>query len=405
MRQTLLSLLLLLTAATGFGIPRPEYPRPQFERTDWLNLNGTWSYEFDFAESGMERDLFKSEGFKDPIIVPFCPESPLSGVNHKDFINQMWYHRNITVPKAWDGRHILLHFGGIDYQANIYIDGRHVFEHHGGSASFAVDITDYVKPGVESDLVIRVKDDVRSELQTGDKGFWAPQIYKNGDKYLFFYTANEQTAVAEADTVTGPYTQTEIRPIDGSEKNIDPYLFKDEDGKYYLYHVRFDRGNYLWAAEYDIDGDSIDKATLTQCFKVTDRWEDTDEPNQWDPIMEGPTVFKKDGTYYLMYSANHFLNPDYAVGYASAPSPLGPWTKHKNNPIIHVSKVGENGSGHGDLFTGLDGNPYYVYHIHHNDSTVSPRHTRIVPLDITTDSAGILDITVKADGIIIPRMK
>ncbi len=169
MRQTLLSLLLLLSVVSGFGIPRPEYPRPQFERTDWLNLNGTWSYEFDFAESGMERDLFKSEGFNDPIIVPFCPESPLSGVNHKDFINSMWYHRKITVPQAWEGKRIMLNFGGVDYQSNIYIDGKHVFEHHGGSSSFAVDITDFVKPGVESNLVIRVKDDVRSELQTGGK--------------------------------------------------------------------------------------------------------------------------------------------------------------------------------------------------------------------------------------------
>ncbi len=245
----------------------------------------------------------------------------------------------------------------------------------------------------------------KGENVFGEKGFWAPQIYKEGDKYYFFYTANEQTVVAKADTVTGPYTQTDVRPIDGSEKNIDPYLFKDDDGKYYLYHVRFDHGNYLWAAEYDITGDSINKATLTQCFQATEHWEDTEEPNMWDPIMEGPTVFKKDGTYYLMYSANHYLNPDYAVGYATAPSPLGPWTKHKNNPFIHVSKVGENGSGHGDLFTGLDGNPYYVYHVHYNDTIVGPRRTRIVPLNITTDSAGILDISVKADGIIIPRVK
>lgn len=245
----------------------------------------------------------------------------------------------------------------------------------------------------------------KGENTFGEMGFWAPQVYKEEGKYYFFYTANEQVSVAKSDTITGPYTQQSIRPIDGSEKNIDPYLFKDEDGKYYLYHVRFDHGNYLWAAEYDIANDSIDKSTLVQCFKVTDAWEDTDNPNQWDPIMEGPTVLKKDGTYYLIYSANHFLNTDYAVGYASAPTPFGPWTKHKNNPIIHVSKVGENGSGHGDLFTGLDGKPYYVYHVHHNDSTVTPRHTRIVPLNLSTDSTGMLDITVDTANVIIPRVK
>lgn len=244
----------------------------------------------------------------------------------------------------------------------------------------------------------------KGESTFGDKGFWAPQIYKEGDKYYYFYTANEQTVVAKADTITGPYTQENIRPIDGSEKNIDPFLFKDDDGKYYLYHVRFDHGNYLWVAEYDMAGDSINKATLTQCFKATEQWEDTDEPNQWDPIMEGPTVFKNNGTYYLMYSANHYLNPDYAVGYASAPSPKGPWTKHSNSPIIHMSKVGEKGSGHGDLFTGIDGNPYYVYHVHYSDSVVGPRRTRIVPLNIAADSTGVLNITVNADGIIIPHV-
>ena len=65
--------------------------------------------------------------------------------------------------------------------------------------------------------------------------------------------------------------------------------------------------------------------------------------------MEGPTVVKLDDLYYLFYSANHFKNIDYAVGYATSTSPYGPWKKHANNPIIHRSIVHENGSGHGDI--------------------------------------------------------
>ena len=64
MKKTLLSLLLLssaIFASANSEIPRPEYPRPQFERTEWINLNGTWSYEFDFSQSGLERSLFKSK--------------------------------------------------------------------------------------------------------------------------------------------------------------------------------------------------------------------------------------------------------------------------------------------------------------------------------------------------------
>ncbi|MCJ7582719.1 MAG: beta-glucuronidase, partial [Candidatus Aminicenantes bacterium] len=78
------------------SIPRPEYPRPQFVRSSWVNLNGEWTYSFDFGKSGKQRGLAESQGFKEKIIVPFCPESPLSGVNYKDFINAMWYHREIT---------------------------------------------------------------------------------------------------------------------------------------------------------------------------------------------------------------------------------------------------------------------------------------------------------------------
>lgn len=236
----------------------------------------------------------------------------------------------------------------------------------------------------------------------GEWGFWAPQIYKENGKFFLFYTANEQVAVAKSDSLTGQYMQDSIRPIDGSEKNIDPFLFKDDDGKYYLYHVRFDNGNYLWSAEYDIENDSINKSTLVRCFDLTDPWEKTDN-GKWSPVMEGPTVFKIDGTYYMTYSANHFLNQDYAVGYATATSPQGPWKKYKGNPIIHKSIVGEAGSGHGDLFKGFDGKMYYVYHVHNCDTVATPRRTRIVPLIFTkNDSTGIYDISADKENIIVP---
>ena len=172
MKRLSLSLTLLITliaANTLAAIPRPEYPRPQFERSEWINLNGTWTYEFDFSKSGIERSLFNSTGFASNITVPFCPESPLSGVDHKDFIDAMWYHRSINVPQNWDGKRIMLNFGGVDYKSTIYIDGREVFIHYGGSSSFAIDITKYVTPGKANNLVVYVEDDVRSQLQTGGK--------------------------------------------------------------------------------------------------------------------------------------------------------------------------------------------------------------------------------------------
>ena len=235
----------------------------------------------------------------------------------------------------------------------------------------------------------------------GEKGFWAPQYFKHRGKYYFTYTANEQTCIASAKSVFGPFTQKEIKPIDGNRKNIDSFLFKDDDGKIYLYHVRFDKGNHLWVGEFDLKTGSIKEGTLKQILSCTDAWEMT--PNYKSvPIMEGPTVVKWDGIYYMFYSCNHFRNIDYSVGYATAASPYGPWTKHPNNPIIHKSIVGENGSGHGDLFKGFDGRYYYVYHVHNSGSNVVPRKTRIVPLIITKGEDGVYSVTADKDNVIVP---
>lgn len=149
--------------------PRPEYPRPQFVRGDWLTLNGPWTYTFDPGKSGMERNFQGSPAFNGMIIVPFCPESALSGVGYTDFIECIWYQRKIEIPSTWDGKRILLHFGGVDYQCEAFIDGVSVGRHWGGMVSFSFDITRFVKPGSQHNLVLWVRDDVRSGTQPGGK--------------------------------------------------------------------------------------------------------------------------------------------------------------------------------------------------------------------------------------------
>ena len=239
------------------------------------------------------------------------------------------------------------------------------------------------------------------ETVFGTMGFWAPQIIKDGNRYLFAYTANEQTVLAASDSLNGIYTQAEPLPIDGSEKNIDPFLFTDSDGRSYLYHVRFDNGNFLWVGEFDPATGKIKEGTLQRCFVNDQPWEAT-PAYESAPIMEGPTVIKIDDLYYLFYSSNHFISEYYAVGYATAPTPVGPWTKNPANPIIHQSIVGEKGSGHGDIFTDNDGKLRYVYHVHNSDSVVSPRRTRIITLNVERDSAGPARITADPATIIIP---
>ena len=153
----------------GDDIPRPEYPRPQFIRSPWVNLNGEWTYTFDLGNSGRERGLANSQGFEGEIIVPFCPESSLSGVNHKDFIPAMWYQRSITIPPDWKGKNVILHFGAVDYETEVFIDGNSVGKHWGGTSSFKFDITPFVQAGKIHNLVVYVKDELRSGMQPAGK--------------------------------------------------------------------------------------------------------------------------------------------------------------------------------------------------------------------------------------------
>ena len=89
------------------SIPRSEYPRPQFVRDQWLCLNGEWQFEIDHGDSGLERGLRDRE-LDQRILVPFCPESELSGIEHVDFMAAVWYRREVAVPVDWQGKDVLL---------------------------------------------------------------------------------------------------------------------------------------------------------------------------------------------------------------------------------------------------------------------------------------------------------
>ena len=145
------------------------HPNPQFSRSEYVVLNGSWSCRFDFGKSGAERQFEKSKGFEIPINGPFCPESKLSGVAHTDFIECMWYHRSIFIPGSWQGKVILLHFGGVDYECSLYINGKKAGSHTGGASPFVFDIASYVEAGKENDLVLEVRDHQRSHNQAFGK--------------------------------------------------------------------------------------------------------------------------------------------------------------------------------------------------------------------------------------------
>ena len=155
--------------AAGSQIPRPEHPKPQFQRDTWMNLNGQWNFAFDFNEVGVERGWAKDpSGFDKKITVPFCPESKLSGIQYTGFIPAVWYHRTFTVPGQWDKERIFLHFGAVDYDCRAWVNGTAVGRHYGGSASFCFEISAALRQG-QNDLVVCALDDVRSDVQPSGK--------------------------------------------------------------------------------------------------------------------------------------------------------------------------------------------------------------------------------------------
>ncbi len=147
---------------------RKGYPRPQFVRSNWVNLNGLWTYKimrdppaylknYDFKEQ------INSKGFDKEILVPFPPESKASGVNEDEIISCMFYHRSFNISSELKNKKLLLHFGAVFYHCEMYINGEFVDFHDGGSTSFCLDISKFVKIDKENDLVIKVL----SNLQDG----------------------------------------------------------------------------------------------------------------------------------------------------------------------------------------------------------------------------------------------
>jgi beta-xylosidase len=211
----------------------------------------------------------------------------------------------------------------------------------------------------------------------GDRGFWAPQVFFYKGKWRMAYVANENIAIAESDSPAGPFTQTVKQALQATTRQIDTFIFVDDDGKVYLYHVRLEKGNRIFVAEMNDDLSAIKPETLRECISASEPWENT--ANAAWPVAEGPSVLKHKGIYYLFYTANDFRNPDYAVGYATSTSPLGPWTRYQSNPILSKNILGINGTGHGDFFTSKK-NLYYVFHTHNSADKVLPRKTAVISM-------------------------
>lgn len=238
--------------------------------------------------------------------------------------------------------------------------------------------------------------------------FWAPEVYRFNEKYYLFYSANWRhnpsneeenfhIGVAISDKPTGPFKDIKNEPLfEPGYPIIDANVFKDDDGKYYLYYSRacykhpveseiadwakenglFDEieESWVYGVELSPDFKSVigePVLLLRPPLKMDDKnaeWESrsvtSKEINRrW---TEGSFTFKKNDTYYMMYSANYYAGENYAVGYATSNSPLGPFAKSDNNPILekNTQNGGDvTGTGHNSvLFLDKLGKMYCVYH-------------------------------------------
>ena len=162
---------------------RKEYPRPQFRRDSWQNLNGTWEFAFDDQSEGKAQGWWRGDKKLDKIInVPFSYQYPASGINDKAIHDITWYRRTFLIAKENAGKRALLCFNASDYETDVWVNGIHAVNHKGGFAPFSVDITDYLN-GEENVLVVRCFDSLETAVPRG-KQHW------EGITYGCFYYPN-----------------------------------------------------------------------------------------------------------------------------------------------------------------------------------------------------------------------
>ena len=161
----MVTFLVLNSKAQEVQIPRPEHPQPQFERSQWLNLNGTWDFAMQLkVENPDENWKVVPAVFDKKIVVPFVPESKLSGIGYTEFIQGVWYKRNFKIPDSWQGLRVFVNFGGVDFDTRVWINKQLVGRHVGGTGSFGFEITNALQKA-DNEIIVYAYDNTLSDKQ------------------------------------------------------------------------------------------------------------------------------------------------------------------------------------------------------------------------------------------------
>lgn len=215
---------------------RNEYPRPDFKRDSFVSLNGTWEFCFDDYNVGHKEKWFAKHDFDKKIEVPFSFETKLSGIHDTTYHDHVWYHKKLKDIKLSDNHLFILHFEGVDYYSEVYINGYLIKDHYGSNAGFQVDITNYLVEG-ENDLVVYCFDPSKDrsiprgkqdwELEghaiwytrtTGIyKSVWLEQVDKKYIKNFFVRTKLDRYCISYDVEVSEPNGTLEIIVYDGND--------------------------------------------------------------------------------------------------------------------------------------------------------------------------------------------
>lgn len=248
---------------------------------------------------------------------------------------------------------IMLHEGKYYAYGTLAEDGIAVFESN--------DLISWSVPKVAKNGLALQKDNVWA-----DRWFWAPEVYFVNGRFYMYYSADEHICVATSESPLGPFKQEVKKPMIENEKCIDNSLFID-DGKPYLLFNRFNDGLNIWIAEMESDLITIKPETMKKCIAVSQTREEVQAR-----VNEGSFIIKRNGVYYLTYSANHYKSQFYGIGFATAENILGPWKKYAENPIYQKPKK-LVGVGHSSMFTDKEGQLRIVFHAHNSNTEIHPR--------------------------------
>ena len=214
-----------------------------------------------------------------------------------------------------------------------------------------------------------------------DRWYWAPDVKKIGDKYYMLASVNEHLGICEADSPLGPFIPRE-EPL--FESSIDGHIFRDDDGQIYIYYVtwRKDHRYGLYVMKMTDGFQPVPESEKPIIF-AEEPW----ESNQ-AKVAEAPYMIKHNGLCYLTYSGSHYQSKYYAVGYAVAESPEGPFEKYSGNPILVTDEKTEFGTGHHCITKDSDGNMLIVYHTHQDENNIHPRNISIKHIAFRTTPDG-----------------